>query len=134
MKDSSGNLAFMSELVLRVEPDFSFLLGAGSILLSGLSMGAKGGILALAAVAPGKCAELYKLFLEGHLEEARKLQVELIPLNKALTQLWGIPAIKYAQDAVGFFGGEPRLPLLPLKEPERQKMDKLLEKLYLLKS
>ncbi len=134
MKDSSGNLAFMSELVPKVAPDFSFLLGAGSIILSGLSMGAKGGILALAAVAPGECAQLYKLFLAGHIEEARKLQVKLIPLNKALTQLWGIPAIKYALDAVGFFGGEPRLPLLPLEEPEQQKIDKILEKLDLFQS
>lgn len=132
MKDSSGNLAFVSELVPRVASDFSLLLGAGSIFLSGLSMGSQGGILALAAVAPEKCSELYQLFLQEHIEDARKLQVELIPLNKALTQLWGIPAIKYALDAVGFFGGMPRIPLLPLAESERQKMDKILGNLGLL--
>ena len=80
------------------------------------------------------CAELYSLFLEGRIEEARKLQVELIPLNKALTQLWGIPAIKFALDAVGFFGGEPRIPLLPLAESEQQKLNKILDELNLLQS
>jgi len=132
MKDSSGNLAFMSELVPRLKSEFDLLLGAASIILSGLSMGAKGGILALAAVAPGKCCELYKLFLEGRIEEARRLQLELIPLNKALTQIMGIPAIKYALDAVGYFGGHPRLPLLPLEEPEKEKINNILEKLGLL--
>ncbi len=132
MKDSSGNLAFMSELVPRFKSEFNLLLGAGSIILSGLSMGAQGGILALATVAPGKCCELYKLFLEGRIDEARRLQVELIPLNKAMIQIMGIPAIKYALDAVGYFGGHPRLPLLPLEEPEKRKINNILEKLDLL--
>jgi len=132
IKDSSGNLAFVSELIPKVPPDFSILLGAGSIILSGLIMGVSGGILRLADVAPAKCAELYKLFLEGKMDEARRLQLELIPLNKAIIQTFGISGCKYALDLLGYFGGLPRLPLLPLDEKGKEEIKNILNNLSLL--
>lgn len=132
IKDSSGNLAFVSELIPRVSPDFSILLGAGSIILSGLIMGASGGILTLADIVPAKCVELYKLFQNGKMEKAQKLQLELIPLNKAVTQTLGVPGAKYALDLLGYFGGLPRLPLLPLDEKGKEEIKNILINLRLL--
>lgn len=131
IKDSSGNLAFVSELIPRVSPDFSILLGAGSIILSGLIMGASGGILTLADIVPAKCVELYKLFQDGKMEKAQKLQLELIPLNKAVTQTLGVPGAKYALDLLGYFGGLPRLPLLPLDEKGKEEIKNILNNLSL---
>lgn len=132
IKDSSGNLAFVSELIPRVSPDFSILLGAGSIILSGLIMGASGGILTLADIVPAKCVELYKLFQQGKMKEAQKLQLELIPLNKAVTQTLGVPGAKYALDLLGYFGELPRLPLLPLDEKGKEEIKNILINLRLL--
>lgn len=131
IKDSSGNLAFVSELIPRVSPDFSILLGAGSIILSGLIMGASGGILTLADIVPAKCVELYKLFQDGKMEKSQKLQLELIPLNKAVTQTLGVPGAKYALDLLGYFGGLPRLPLLPLDEKGKEEIKNILNNLSL---
>jgi 4-hydroxy-2-oxoglutarate aldolase len=132
VKDSSGALANLAEALPAAPPGFLFLIGAGSVFLPGLTMGAAGGILAMAAAAPELCVRLYRLFLDKRLEEARKLQLELIPLNKALTQTLGIAAIKYALDLLGFHGGQPRSPLLPLDSAGRRQLREMLKKLGLL--
>ncbi len=132
IKDSSGNLTVLGEAIPHISPQFSILLGAGSLFLQGLLLGAQGGILALASVAPAHCVKLYNLFVEKKLEEAFKLQLDLIPLNKALIQTYGIPGIKYALNLLGYSGGPPRLPLLPLGEKGKEDIKDLLTDLGLL--
>jgi 4-hydroxy-2-oxoglutarate aldolase len=131
-KDSSGALSNLTEVSPEVRPDFSFLLGSGNLLLAGLLLGATGGILALAAVVPELCVEIQNLYRRGKLVEARKLQLDLTPLNRALTQTLGIPAIKYALDLLGLEGGVPRPPLLPLDDTAKAEVRNLLDKLALL--
>lgn len=132
IKDSSGNLSFLGEFLPGISPNFHVLLGAGSVFLQGLLVGAQGGILALATVVPGLCVELYELFSGKNLEEALRLQLRLIPLNKAFIQIYGIPGIKYALDLLGYNGGPPRLPLLPLGDKGKEEMKTLLDELGLL--
>jgi 4-hydroxy-2-oxoglutarate aldolase len=134
IKDSSGRLANLSEVAAAVRPDFSFLLGAGAIFLAGLLLGASGGILALAAAVPDLCVEIHSLFHRGRLVDARKLQIDLVPLNKALTETLGIPGIKYALDLLGYSGGPPRPPLRPLDEDGKTCLRQLLERLGLLRN
>jgi 4-hydroxy-2-oxoglutarate aldolase len=134
IKDSSGRLSNLTEVIIGVRPDFYFLLGAGGLFLAGLLMGASGGILALAAAVPDLCVEIHSLFRRGKLAEARKLQLDLVPLNKALTETRGIPAIKYALDLLGYSGGPPRSPLRPLDEDGKAHIRQLLDTLGLLKS
>jgi 4-hydroxy-2-oxoglutarate aldolase len=124
-------LANLAETLPAATPGFLFLIGAGSVFLPGLVMGAAGGILAMAAAVPGPCVRLYRLFLDNRLKEARELQLRLVPLNKTLTQTLGIPAIKYALDILGYFGGRPRSPLLPLDADGKIQVRKLLEDLGL---
>jgi 4-hydroxy-2-oxoglutarate aldolase len=127
IKDSSGNLAFLGEVIPHLKPPVSFLVGTASVFLSGLMLGASGGILALADAAPGLCVKLYNLFQEGKMEEARELQLKLVPLNKILTQTYGVPGIKYALDCQGFYGAEPRPPLLPVEEKGKKEIATLLK-------
>lgn len=132
IKDSSGNLSTVAEVVPHVKPDFCFLTGAGNILMPSLAMGACGAVLALAAVAPVICCQIYHLFLEKRFSEAAELQLKVVPLNKLLTQTKGIPAIKYALDLLGRFGGNPRLPLLPLEDEGKRQTASLLRDLGLI--
>jgi 4-hydroxy-2-oxoglutarate aldolase len=134
VKDSSGALSNLADVVPGVRPDFRFLLGAGSIFLAGLLLGASGGVLAMAAAVPDLCVQIQVLFRRGKLVEARQLQLDLTPLNKALTQTLGIPAIKHALDLLGYAGGAPRPPLLPLDEAGKDQVRGLLAKLGLLES
>ncbi len=134
IKDSSGRLSNLTEVIPSVGPDFAFLLGAGSIFLAGLLLGASGGVLAMAAAVPEPCVKIYSLFRRGSQDEARRLQLDLVPLNKALTETLGIPAIKYALDLLGYNGGPPRPPLRPLDETGKAHVRQLLMAHGLLKN
>jgi len=132
IKDSSGNMAFLDRIIPHLDPNFDYLLGAGSMLFPGIIMGACGGVLALSDVATELCVELYQLCFSKQWEEAKKLQHDLVPLNQALTVEHGIPAIKYALDQIGLFGGPCRLPLQPLDERAKKKIRNILYALKLI--
>lgn len=129
IKDSSGNLSFLGEIIHDLPPDFSYLLGAGSLFFFGLLLGASGGILRLADVVPEHCISLYNDFTLGHWEQASALQKALIPLNNAIIQKYGIAGTKYAMDVMGFHGGEPRQPLFPLDGEAQTDIRKILKNL-----
>ncbi|MDH4196150.1 MAG: dihydrodipicolinate synthase family protein [Candidatus Aminicenantes bacterium] len=129
LKESSGSLAFLGEIRPVVPPEFCYLLGSGHVIYPGLEMGADGAILAVANAAPEVCCRIYALFRDGRKDEARKLQLDLIPFNKAVMETYGIAGIKYAQSLRGYYGGETRLPLLPVSEVDRTEIRALLEKL-----
>jgi 4-hydroxy-2-oxoglutarate aldolase len=112
LKDSSGNLTFFEEVYPHLDPESSFLLGAGSLFFPGLVMGVDGGILRLACVVPELCTLLFDYYKEKKWDKARKLQQDLVPLNQAVTKDFGIAGTKYALDLLGYYGGPCRLPLL----------------------
>jgi 4-hydroxy-2-oxoglutarate aldolase len=129
LKESSGSLAFLGEVVREVPDDFHYFLGSGSVVYPGLEMGACGAILAVANAAPEMSAEIFKLFKAGKKDDARRVQLDLVPLNKALTEVYGIAGLKYAQDLRGYYGGPARLPLLPVDDKAKQDIASLLETL-----
>lgn len=133
LKESGGSLAYLSEVVSKVSAGFHYFTGSASILYSALDMGACGAILALANVAPELCVKLYELFVAGKKEEAKELQYKLIPLNRALTETYGIAAVKYALDRRGYYGGPCRSPLLPLESKAQIEINNYLTELNLLK-
>ncbi|MBS4029228.1 MAG: dihydrodipicolinate synthase family protein [Ignavibacteriales bacterium] len=127
MKDSSGNMQQFAEIISSTSKDFSFFVGNAPTFFTALSLGACGGILAVANVLPNECVYIQKLFDEGKLEEAKELQLKIIPLAKAVTTKYGISGLKFAMDCVGYYGGEARLPLLPLKEGEKEEIRKMVK-------
>jgi 4-hydroxy-2-oxoglutarate aldolase len=129
LKESSGSLAFLGEVVREVPVDFHYFLGSGHIVYPGLEMGADGAILAVANAAPEMSAEIFRLFKAGKKDEARRLQLDLVPLSKALVEVYGIAGLKYALDLRGYYGGPVRLPLLPVEEKGRQDIASLLKTL-----
>ncbi len=132
IKDSSGNLSLLQEAYPSMRSETTFLLGAGSILLPGLQLGAGGGILTLAAVVPELCSRLYALYQDQQWEKAVRLQMDLVPLNQAVTKNYGVPGAKYALDLLGFHGGPCRLPLLPLEAKVKTEIRDILITLKLI--
>lgn len=116
LKDSSGSLANIEEIVRRVPESFSCLVGSGSLILPALVMGARGAILGVANAAPRHCVQIYELFRGGRIEEAAARQLDLVPLNKAVMETYGIPGLKHAIGLLGQRGGRVRAPLLPLSK------------------
>jgi 4-hydroxy-2-oxoglutarate aldolase len=131
MKDSSGNLNKMSEILGKAGSDFQMLAGSAGFLLPALSLGAVGGVAALANVAPETCIELYRAFQQGEVQRARDVQVRIVGLNNLVTREGGVPALKAALDMVGLVGGIPRPPLLPISAEMRKVLHTALSELDL---
>ena len=85
-----------------------------------LSIGASGGILALANIAPQQCIDIFNYFNDSLIDKATALQQQIIGINKFVTRQYGVPALKLAMDQLGLFGGLPRKPLLPLTKKEKE--------------
>lgn len=128
IKDSSGNVNQLGQYLNEVDDNFNILVGTAGSLLGALTLGCKGGILALANIVPEKCVEIQQLIQAGKLSEARALQLRMIPVNHATTTTYGISGLKCAMDLLGYKGGETRLPLLPLKQEEKEKIRNILVK------
>jgi 4-hydroxy-2-oxoglutarate aldolase len=127
LKDSSGNVAAISETLKACPPEFCVFQGHGSILFSALLLGAKGGILALSNMAPAETVEIYKLFQAGDYEKAREMQFRLLPVNQKIVGGYGVPGIKCAVDMLGYAGGDPRPPLRPVNQEARDSIRQILK-------
>ncbi|HLY92356.1 MAG TPA: dihydrodipicolinate synthase family protein [Candidatus Angelobacter sp.] len=108
------------------EVGFQVLVGAAHTLLDSLQVGASGGILGFAAPAPTICFEIHAAFKDNDLDLARSKQTALTPATKRIVSELGIPAIKYAMDLNGYYGGLPRLPLLPLNAAQKSEIEGLM--------
>ncbi|MBT4411726.1 MAG: dihydrodipicolinate synthase family protein [Bacteroidetes bacterium] len=126
MKDSGGNIVKMGDIRNRVKPEFQILAGSAGFLLPALSIGAIGGILALANIAPKQCIKIYKDYMAGDLQKARETQHKMIAVNAAITSKWGVPALKEAMDHIGLYGGVARKPILSIKQEIKKQLVEIL--------
>ena len=113
-------------MILAEKPNFLIFCGTGGSLLPFLSIGAVGGIMALANFAGKPLMELYTAFQKNDIILAKQLQYMLVSINTAVTSKYGIPGLKYAMNKSGFKGGFPRRPLLPLDRNGCNAIDELL--------
>jgi len=126
IKNSTENIRQISEFVSSTHEYFSVIVGTGSVLLPALVSGASGGILALANIAPNECTAIHKLYEDGNLKEATEIQNRMLTVNKAITARFGVAGLKYSMDLVGYYGGLPREPLLPLDDNAKDEIKKIL--------
>ena len=112
--------------------EFVVFSGNYGAMLPSLSFGVNGGILAVANIAPNECVEIYELFQQGRSAEAGELHLRLLPVARAVTSQFGVPGLKAAMDLLGYRGGYPRLPLLPLGASQRAELEKVLREAVLL--
>lgn len=120
MKDSSkGNFA---SYLLAAGPDFYLLAGSANFFFEALVMGGVGGVLSIANFAPEACCKVYDLWRAVKFEEARTEQYRLMTLNQKVSGKFGVAGVKAAMDFAGFYGGPPRVPLLPLSADEKRKL------------
>ena len=119
IKDSRGKLELMGELVEQCQDGFQVLVGSGALLYPAMEVGAVGGIVAVANMAPGQSGELYQAFKAGRSSEAGRLQQQIGPIHNDIVGRIGVPGVKAALDMLGLHGGNPRPPIRPLPESGR---------------
>ncbi|XP_030637381.1 4-hydroxy-2-oxoglutarate aldolase, mitochondrial [Chanos chanos] len=123
LKDSGGDITRIGLIVHKTRSqDFQVLAGSAGFLLAAYSVGAVGGVCALANVLGQQVCELERLCVSGRWDEARELQHRLIEPNTAVTRKFGVPALKAAMEWFGYHGGVCRSPLQPLSEAESQQV------------
>lgn len=96
------------------EVGFQVLSGSAGTLFDSLEAGASGAVLALAACAPQACHEVYTAWKEKDPVLAKEKQERIRDASTRVGGELGIPGIKFACDLNGYYGGPPRMPLLPL--------------------
>jgi len=126
IKDSSGNVQSVGEMIAATPSAFHVLVGSAATVYPSLAIGARGAILALACALPEKCVALFELFRQSHHERARELQSILARASKLIVSELSIAGVKYAMDHRGYHGGIPRLPLLPLHSEQKKRLTEFL--------
>ncbi len=108
---------------------FQILAGSTAQMLEALMSGAVGVMPPFAACAPQACYEVVAAWKDGDLGLAEEKQARLQNAASRMEQELGVSAIKFGCDLNGYFGGLPRLPLLPLTGPEREEIETLMHSL-----
>jgi 4-hydroxy-2-oxoglutarate aldolase len=126
VKDSSGNMAAISDTLRRTPSSFAVMTGNGDILYPSLLMGARGAVLGVACAAPRACVELYEAVKAGDHTRARELQNRLGPLSHAVTTQFGVAGLKAAMEMTGLAGAETRAPLTRISDADRDKIRTVL--------
>lgn len=127
IKESSGVMQRVGEIIHRAPSSFLTLVGSATTFYPSMALGAVGGILAVADFLPELCVELYEACAKGDFDEARKLQARLIDPTITVVAKLGIPAIKFAMERVGYYGGPARRPFLPLNDAQKKEVERILE-------
>ena len=121
MKDSSGNLESLKEVLKAVKPGFQVLSGSGMNFCEAMHLGATGAILAIANPLPYACLTIWEALRMRQQEAAQDWQERILSAARLIAQKHGIPGLKHAMDLNGYYGGPPRLPLIPpSKEAQRE--------------
>jgi len=126
-KPSSSAVNLVGGLKTRQKQvGFQVLSGLAQQLESCLQAGAVGAIMAFASPAPTACYEIYAAWKEGDHALARLKQDRVTVAAKRVGGELGIPGLKYAMDLNGYFGGQTRLPLLPLTADLKAEVERLM--------
>lgn len=108
---------------------FQILSGSADVLLPALDAGATGAVLAVAAFIPQACQEVYWAWKDNDRKLALEKQNRLLEPTAVVAGRYGIAGIKHACDLNGYYGGRPRVPLLPVDADAQAEIARVLEDL-----
>lgn len=108
---------------------FQLLAGGTERMLAGLTAGAVGAVPPFAASAPQACYEVMAAWKDGDPALAEEKQIRLEEAVRHIEGGLGVAGLKYGCDLNGYFGGIPRLPLLPLTGQQRAEVELLMREL-----
>ena len=126
VKDATANMARVSQQRAALGHDFVQLSGEDATALGFMAHGGVGCISVTANVAPALCSEFQLACLAGNYKRALEIQDRLMPLHDALFVESNPGPVKYAATRLGLCSGETRLPLAPISEGARKRVDEAI--------
>jgi 4-hydroxy-tetrahydrodipicolinate synthase len=128
IKDSSGNVAALADMVLQVGDRTSVITGGDDILLQALVTGCSGAILALGNLAPGICVDIFNAVRAKDMPRATELYYKVFPLAKTISAAENFPApVKEGVRQLGRPAGPCRSPIKPVTQAEREEIAKAIK-------
>ncbi|HEY4554361.1 MAG TPA: 4-hydroxy-tetrahydrodipicolinate synthase [Bacillaceae bacterium] len=127
VKEASGDLDAMAEIIARTDDDFLLYSGDDGLTLPVLSIGGEGVVSVASHVVGLDMQNMVQLFLDGNHKEAALIHQRLLPLMRGLFHAPSPGPVKTALQMTGLDVGSVRLPLVPLTETERAALAALLE-------
>lgn len=134
VKDATANLARASQQRLALGKGFNMLSGEDATALGFMAHGGHGCISVASNVAPRLCAELQNACLAGDFAHALELQDRLMPLFDVLFVETNPGPVKYAAWRMGLCSADTRLPLVPVSDATKKRVDAVLAGLGLLQA
>ncbi len=108
VKDSSGNIATITETISLVGEKIAVLAGTADVVLPTLALGGKGAVIAIANPFPRLCTNLYKAFKNSDYQKVASLQKAVNHINEVLVKRYNqLSAIKEAMRMLGLPAGYP---------------------------
>jgi 4-hydroxy-tetrahydrodipicolinate synthase len=133
VKEASGSLDQMSQVIAACGPDFSVLSGDDNITLPLLAIGGSGVVSVIANIVPRETADLVHAALDGDWKRARDLHYRLFPLARAAFLETNPIPIKEAMAMAGMLEPEFRLPMCRMSDANRDKLRAILKPYGLIK-
>ena len=133
VKEASGSLDQMSQVIAACGPDFAVLSGDDNITLPLLAIGGRGVISVIANLVPRETAEMVHAALDGDWKRARDLHYRLFPLARAAFLETNPIPIKEAMAMIGMLEPEFRLPMCRMGDANRAKLTTILKNFGVLK-
>ena len=133
VKEASGSLDQMSQVIAACGPDFSVLSGDDNLTLPLLAIGGHGVVSVIANILPRETAEMVHAALEGDWKRARDLHYRLFPLARAAFLETNPIPIKEAMAMAGMLEPEFRLPMCWMSDANRERLRAILTQYALVK-
>jgi 4-hydroxy-tetrahydrodipicolinate synthase len=134
VKEASGNIGQMAQVMQHVPPEFDVLSGDDSITIPLIALGGKGIVSVVSNEIPGEMTRLAQAALRGDFAAARELQRKYLPLMEVnFVESNPIP-VKAAMAAMGLLEPVWRLPLVPPQPQNQARIEKVLRETGLLRS
>ena len=126
VKEASGNLGQMVQIVSKVKEGFKLMSGDDQLLLPILSIGGTGVISVVANIIPKDMAQMIKEWEAGNVGKAREMYYKMYPLAQAMFYETNPIPVKTAAGLLGLPTGPLRLPLAPMDDANLEKMKKAM--------
>ena len=132
IKEASGNMSQVNKIAHLCE-DFAIYSGNDDMIIPILSIGGKGVISVLSNVMPKYTKDMIDEYFYGDNVKAGKMQTNIMDMVDALFCEVNPTPVKYILNEMGYDYGDPRLPLVPLSDKNKEKVDNVLVKYNLKK-
>jgi 4-hydroxy-2-oxoglutarate aldolase len=127
LKESSGNMEKIIQVIETVKPGFQVLTGSAPTLAPSLAVGCVGGLLAFSNAAPYAAISIWEAHRSREFAAAMDWQHRILRAAQLVTTKYGIPGLKYAMDLNGYYGGPPRLPLTVVRPEAQREIEQAFE-------